>query len=377
MTPQPRFSLCTIVRDEARHLERCLASVRGVVDEVCVVDTGSSDGTPEIAEGLGARVVRVAWSEDFAAARNASLAMARGEWILVLDADEELASPDRARAQLEAFAGRWPGRAGRVRLTNVDGEGGRSSAALTRILPNDGRHRFRGRIHEQVVRVEESGEKGRASEPLRADCALEVLHHGYAAGEIERRSKLERNVRLLERALRDEPDDGYLWFQLGRTRALARDHAAALQALERALERCPDGAAWGIQALEIGAGSLRALGHSQQAFELLGGVAAGVPDRADTQFLLALLQLDLGRLEGAERGFLRCLELAGAPVGAAESDASASSWAPAHNLGVMHECLGRTAEAERWYRRALELHPACRPSAEGLARLRAAAAEAS
>ncbi|HVS10535.1 MAG TPA: tetratricopeptide repeat protein, partial [Planctomycetota bacterium] len=250
----------------------------------------------------------------------------------------------------------------------VDGEGGRSSAALTRILPNDGHHRFHGRIHEQVVRIDGESER----EPLRADCALEVLHHGYAAREIERRSKLQRNVGLLERALGDEPEVGYLWFQLGRTRALASDHAGALEALERALERCPDDAAWGVQALETGAGALRALGHSEQALALLDGVAASVPDRADTRFLLALLQLDTGRLDQAEHGFLRCLELAGAPVGAAESDASASTWAPAHNLGVMHECLGRPAEAEHWYRRALELHPGHGPSAEGLARLRAA-----
>jgi tetratricopeptide (TPR) repeat protein len=359
-----------IVRDEARNLERCLASARAAVDEVCVVDTGSTDGTPEIAERLGARVARATWNEDFAAARNASLAMARGLWILVLDADEELAKPDVARTQLEAFATRWPGRTGRVWLTNVDGEGGRSSAALTRIFPNDGHHRFRGRIHEQVVRVDGGSEH----EPLRAECALEVLHHGYAASEIERRSKLQRNVQLLERALRDEPDDGYLWFQLGRTRALAADHAGALEALERALERCPDDAAWGVQALETGAGSLRALGHSEQALGLLEGVATSVPDRADTQFLLALLQLDTGRLEEAQRGFLRCLELSGAPLSAAESAASASTWAPAHNLGVMHECLGRAAEAERWYRRALELHPGHGPSAEGLARLRGAPA---
>lgn len=85
-----RLSLCMIVKDEAMFLPRCLASVRGVVDEIIVVDTGSTDGTPDLARRAGARVFHLPWRDDFAAARNYALAQATGSFVLVLDADEEL-----------------------------------------------------------------------------------------------------------------------------------------------------------------------------------------------------------------------------------------------------------------------------------------------
>ncbi len=75
-----RISVCMIVRDEAADLPRCLASVEGVVDEIVVVDTGSTDGTPGIAAAAGARVQRIEWPSDFAAARNVSLAAASGDF---------------------------------------------------------------------------------------------------------------------------------------------------------------------------------------------------------------------------------------------------------------------------------------------------------
>src|ERR1700733_750270 len=85
------ISLCMIVRDEEAMLGDCLASVRGVVDDVVVVDTGSRDATKRIAVEGGARVFDFVGCDDFAAARNESPRHARGQWVLVLDADERLA----------------------------------------------------------------------------------------------------------------------------------------------------------------------------------------------------------------------------------------------------------------------------------------------
>src|SRR4051794_7642346 len=83
-----KVALVMIARDEARCIERCLASVRAHVDEMLVLDTGSTDGTPELARCAGARVASFAWCDDFAAARNAALVLADADWSLVLDADE-------------------------------------------------------------------------------------------------------------------------------------------------------------------------------------------------------------------------------------------------------------------------------------------------
>src|SRR5277367_1684040 len=79
------ISLCMIVRNEERFLAAALTSVQGVVDEICIVDSGSTDGTVEIAKSFGAKISFISWRDDFAGARNAALAMATGAWVFVLD----------------------------------------------------------------------------------------------------------------------------------------------------------------------------------------------------------------------------------------------------------------------------------------------------
>jgi len=93
----PTLSLCMIVKNEELHLARCLKSVRGLADEMILVDTGSTDRTVEVARSYGARVFHFTWQDDFSLARNHSLEAASGEWILVLDADESIAARDHGR----------------------------------------------------------------------------------------------------------------------------------------------------------------------------------------------------------------------------------------------------------------------------------------
>ena len=88
------LSLCMIVKNEEKYLVQCLKSVRDVVDEIIIVDTGSTDKTADIARVFGARLFEFPWTGDFSAARNHSLAQATGSWILVLDGDEVISSQD-------------------------------------------------------------------------------------------------------------------------------------------------------------------------------------------------------------------------------------------------------------------------------------------
>ena len=90
LKPMTKLSLCAIVKNEAKSLPQCLESVKDVVDEMIVLDTGSTDNTVEIARELGAEVYHFQWCNDFAIARNEALDRVRGEWVLVLDADEIL-----------------------------------------------------------------------------------------------------------------------------------------------------------------------------------------------------------------------------------------------------------------------------------------------
>lgn len=361
-----RLSACLIVRDEEARLPSALDSVAGVADEICVLDTGSTDGTLALARSRAARVARFRWCDDFAAARNACLDLASGDWILALDADERLSTPaSQARVELERFARQHPRGVGRLMVENLEGQRVSGRARVSRLLPNDGSHRFAGRVHEQIVRARGA----RLGEPERADLQLTLHHIGYELDPKARQTKLSRNAGLLELQLIQAPDDGYLWFQLGRTLAQAGEPARALEALERALVLCADTAPWGISALEEGAYALRALGRSAQALALLEQVETQWQRRPDTCFAVALLALDAGDLARAERGFKRCLALGAEPAGQAESSVAAATFAPAFNLGVISEGLGRLGEAREHYRAALSFHPAHEPSLEGLRRV--------
>ena len=88
------ISLCMIVKNEEDWIAGAVESVRSIVNEVIIVDTGSTDSTPDRIRALGARAISLKWSDSFAHARNISLAEARESWILVLDADERISVRD-------------------------------------------------------------------------------------------------------------------------------------------------------------------------------------------------------------------------------------------------------------------------------------------
>lgn len=365
----PTLSLCMIVRDEERTLGRCLASVAGVVDERIVVDTGSRDGTREVARAAGAEVLEFAWCDDFAAARNRSLEAARGDWILVLDADEELERAG-ARERLLAFvagAAQAPLLAGQIELENRLASGESSRILLSRFFPRRSDLRYHRRIHEQLRC---------AGQPLAGrPTGLRVRHDGYAAETMRARDKTARNEALLRAQLAEEPGDGYDWFQLGRTLEVAERFGEALEAYEKAVELVRDEDAHLPHLFECAATCLRRLERSRQALDWLAPVEAAFPDRPDTVFLAALLALDVGELERAERGFLRCLELGERPrpARAVETSQQAATFAPAHNLGLLYECTGRPLEARAFYERALAFRPDHAGARAGLARVLGAA----
>jgi glycosyltransferase involved in cell wall biosynthesis len=138
-------SACLIVRDEAKRLARCLGSLRGVVDEIVVLDTGSQDDTIAIAESFGAKVGHFDWVDDFAAARNAALALATSDWVLSIDADEWLTNASvlaDAVAVADAIAYR-------VTLVNHLDQGRKEPESITRLFRRHPAIRFEGCIHER------------------------------------------------------------------------------------------------------------------------------------------------------------------------------------------------------------------------------------
>jgi glycosyltransferase involved in cell wall biosynthesis len=190
---RPLLSLCMIVRNESANLPACLDSAAGLADEIIVVDTGSTDGTQDLARRRGARVVQDEWKADFSRARNASLEAATGAWILWLDADDRLLEEDRRAIRRLAEAD--PGAAPRAYgfMVKNSGDGGRTGSVFNqiRLFPNRPSLRFRYPVHEQILpALEEAGI------PVEYT-SIKVLHTGYADPRTAR-DKQVRNKAILE-----------------------------------------------------------------------------------------------------------------------------------------------------------------------------------
>ena len=144
------ISFCMIAKNEERELARCLGLVRGLAGEMIVVDTGSTDRTPEIAAEYGAQVAAFDFSTvDFAAARNFAIGRARGQWILMLDADETLADGSAAAIEKLVAEGRNAGYF--LERVNRSAESEKPfTDYVVRLFPNRPGIRYRGRVHETV-----------------------------------------------------------------------------------------------------------------------------------------------------------------------------------------------------------------------------------
>ena len=193
---RPRLSLCMIVKNERATIGRCLLSVREFIDEIVVVDTGSTDGSQAIAQEYGARVIQSTWENDFSRARNQSLAAAQGVWILVLDADEYLLSEDGvALRELIATHTDSGGRATaafQLVLQNLSADGRPGMLAyITRLFPNRADIRYEWPIHEQVMTS-----LRRAGVPVYVS-TIKFLHTGYADQDRNRVKQL-RNREILQ-----------------------------------------------------------------------------------------------------------------------------------------------------------------------------------
>jgi len=199
-------SAAMIVRNEARFLKQCLESLHQRVDEIIVVDTGSTDATMEIAAQAGARVLQQAWTEDFAAARNTALEAASSDWILSIDADERLSLPNGGvlggYIDPDAIAAhvRFRPKTGYTRYRE------------TRLFRRDPRIRFAGRIHETPA----PAIRGiAASEGLTIQFTrVEIDHFGYDGDQSK---KHQRNLPLLESSVIAHPERVYYWHHLAET----------------------------------------------------------------------------------------------------------------------------------------------------------------
>lgn len=194
-----------IVRNEVRNLPDCIESIAGSVDEIVVVDTGSDDGTVDLARSAGARVSHFPWIGDFAAARNAAIEACRTEWGLYIDADERLAPASRGAIR-DSLDKSWF--AADVLLRPKHNY---TRCRLPRLFRIDPRIRFEGAIHETIIPSLERLPQHAAATGL---TGIEIDHLGY---EGDLTAKHHRNLPLLIRCAADWPDRVYYRLHLAET----------------------------------------------------------------------------------------------------------------------------------------------------------------
>ena len=337
------ISVCMIVKNEENFLASALESVRAVLspDEIIVADTGSTDKTKEIASENGAIVVDFPWCDDFSAARNFSAVNASRDWILVLDADEEIISADTQ--DLLAFL-RDERSVGAVTMIEI---ASRTSSPLSRLY-NRKHYVYSGIIHEQLVPVDNLRKK------IIKEAPIHIVHHGYAPEIKESKGKLERNEKLLLKELAGNPNDPYLLYQLGKCYFDAsRDLQKASEAFEKALAAMPDyRLEYVYHLVECYGYTLLKTDRYSDALEFINGYYDRYGDKPQFRFLAAHVFQNNGMFIEAVEQYESCID-------ANITDYSGiTSYLAYYNIGVVLECVGMLEDAIEMYKNCGDYEPA-------------------
>jgi glycosyltransferase involved in cell wall biosynthesis/predicted Zn-dependent protease len=358
-----RVSLCVIVKNEEGNLPGCLGSAADLVDEVIVVDTGSTDRTKEIATRYGAKVFDFPWCDSFAAARNETLRHATGDWVFWLDADDRLDEDNRAKLR-SVFAGLGNENAAYAMkcLCLPDALTGTSTVVdHIRMFRNRPDVRWSYRVHEQILpAVRQSGGEVRWADVV-------VRHTGYQDPALRKR-KLERDLRLLKLEDADRPDDPFTLFNFGQVAQELGRHAEAIPLLRRSLQRSHPKDSIVRKLYALIAGCHRHLGQSDAALAACREGRVHYPDDAELLFVESILLREKGDLAGAEACLRRTLAGSG-EAHFASVDAGLRGYKARQNLAVLCHQQGKYAEAEEHFRGVLAERPDFLPGWLGLAEL--------
>ena len=286
-------SLTVIAKNEASNLEACIAPVRDIVDEVVVVDTGSTDDTVKIAERLGARVFHFPWQDSFSAARNKAIDHALGDWIFVLDADDRIFPTEtpRLRTLFASLGDENVGHTLRCISLAIDGGIG-TELEQVRLFRRRPDVRWRYRAHEQIVpAILESGGTFAAS-------GIRLAHVGYQDPDLVD-AKSQRNVRLIEMDLAERKDDPILAFHRANILADMGRNAEAIVALNLFLPlvdaRSDMGRTLSMNLVRV----LRAEGELKDALQTIRASRCVNPEDAALACIEAEILIEIGDIGGA------------------------------------------------------------------------------
>lgn len=282
----PTISCCMIVRDEEAFLEKCLESVKPHVDEIIIVDTGSADSTPEIARRFTDKVYFHPWENSFSKARNYSLSYATGDWIFIIDADEELL-PESGPLLREAVKNAGSADALLVNIISVYDNGKRAARHnLERICRNNGAIRFEGIVHNQMTGAREI-------KPSK----VELKHYGYDLSEKKKNEKFLRTAGLLQKLIAEDPKNplphhylGASYLSLGMRDECIRE---SLLAIELADAQGNADTAFLCSHYNAAISFLR-MGQVEKSASLARKAVSIYPDHLDSHYILTLVSAEKG-----------------------------------------------------------------------------------
>lgn len=349
------LSLCMIVKNECKNLRSCLSKIVDFVDEIIIVDTGSTDSTKNIASEFTDKIYDFKWCNDFSKARNFSISKASNNWILVLDADEFVI--DFSRDNIYEFINDFlnENNVGRIQRVNImdGGDGKEKYMEKVNRLFNRNYFHYEGIIHEQIVALN--------GKTYKADIiGITVEHIGYTKEVLNRTDKIKRNINLLEEAVKNDLEDPYLYFQLGKSYYIMKDYKTSALYFEKALTFELDFRLEYVESLiETYGYSLINSGRYSDAL-ILENCFEFYSKFADFHFLMGMIYMNNAKFEQAVDSFLECTKFLCSKV---EGITTYSSY---YNIGVIYEVLGFIEEAIKYYNMCGDYEPAVKRLAENL-----------
>ncbi len=339
---EPKISLVMIVKNEEAVLARCLESVQDIVDEIVVVDTGSTDCTVEIAKQFNASIYEFEWCNDFSAARNFALSKATGEWRLILDADEYIMAGTKEEL-LDAIKMGTVGQILRFDAFEKDGEINYSKNYISRLMYKG--IGYVGKIHEQVD-----------SNLPRVRIPLEVGHDGYLHED-----KSERNLAILYEAIEEAPEDSYMLYQLAHTLYVSGNKEEAIKWYEKYYKYSKVNEAYRCSAIVDYLYNMIAVKKLENGLTLIEKEEKRYQDSPDFNFVCAQFYRDLvlsdvqkyiNYLPLIEQHYIQCLEIG--ETTKYDSVVGTGSYGAAYNLGVWYEVTKQFDKAKVCYEMAIE-----------------------
>lgn len=357
----PSVSLTMIVKNEESNLAPCLASVRDLVDEIIVVDTGSTDATIAIARSMGAKVHSFPWIDDFSAARNEALRHARGRWIFWMDADDRLDEANRHK--LGALLRQLPDEtAGYVMKCACLPDPKTQTTTVVdhiRLFRNHPELRWKYRVHEQIL----GALRGLQANIHWSDVVIQ--HVGYQDSALRQR-KLQRDLRLLTLEQREHPNDPFVLFNLGSVYQEQGRFAEALTALRASLKLSHPSDSITRKLYALIAQCHRQKRETSQAIEVCQQGQRIYPQDAELLYIEGMIHREQGERAAAIITLEKILAAKDSQQ-FASVDEGLRSYKTHYHLATLHQELGDFEKATWHWNEALKAKSDFLPAWQGLA----------